>query len=65
VAVDHTFSGELPAIVIDVVAGLVGFVLSLGWWKMSGRELDCSAVIFSAKMFGGITLFGMVLAFIM
>jgi dolichol kinase len=63
--VAHTLSKELPVIVIDAVAGLVGFLLALGWWKASGRELDRSAVVFCAKMFAGIVLFGFVLAFIL
>jgi hypothetical protein len=63
--VGHKLSTELPVIIIDVVAGLVGFLLALGSWKASGREIDRNTVIFCAKMFAGIVLFGFVLAFIM
>jgi hypothetical protein len=56
---------ELPVLMIDLVGGIVGFVIALGWWKVSGRTLDRDTTIFIAKIFAGIALFGMVLAFIM
>lgn len=56
---------ELPVLMIDLIGGIVGFVIALGWWKVSGRTLDRDTTIFIAKIFAGIALFGMVLAFIM
>ena len=56
---------EAPVLLIDLVGGIVGFVIALAWWKVSGRNLDRDSTIFIAKIFAGIALFGMVLAFIM
>jgi hypothetical protein len=56
---------EAPVLMIDLVGGIVGFVIALGWWKVSGRTLDRDSTIFIAKIFAGITLLGMVLALIM
>jgi hypothetical protein len=56
---------EAPVLLIDLIGGIVGFVVALGWWKVSGRTVDRDSTIFIAKIFAGITLFGMVLAFIM
>lgn len=56
---------EAPALFIDLIGGVVGFIVALGWWKASGRTVDRDSTIFLAKMFGGIALFGMLLAFIM
>ena len=54
---------EAPVLLIDLVGGIVGFVIALAWWKVSGRNLDRDSTIFIAKIFAGITLFGMALAF--
>ena len=35
-----------PLLLIDVVGGLVGFLIALGWWKASGRTMDRDAVMF-------------------
>jgi hypothetical protein len=56
---------EAPVLLIDLVGGIVGFIIALGWWKVSGRTVDRDSTIFIAKIFAGIALFGMVLAFIM
>ena len=42
---------------------LVGFGLALGWFKAVGRELDRDAILFAAKMWGGI-FFGGILFFL-
>jgi hypothetical protein len=54
-----------PVLLIDLVGGMVGFIIALGWWKVSGRTVDRDSTIFIAKIFAGIVLFGMALAFIM
>jgi len=54
---------EAPVLLIDLVGGIVGFVIALAWWKVSGRNLDRDSTIFIGKIFAGITLFGMALAF--
>jgi hypothetical protein len=56
---------EAPVLLIDLIGGIVGFVIALGWWKVSGRTVDRDSTIFIAKIFAGIALFGMILAFIM
>ena len=55
---------EAPVLLIDLVGGIVGFFIALGWWKVSGRTVDRISTIFIAKIFAGITLLGMVLTFI-
>lgn len=42
--------------------GVVGFVLSFGWGKVSGRTMDRDATLFLVKIWSGIAAFGMVLA---
>lgn len=59
------FSKEAPALVIDLGIGVVGFVLSIGWGKVTGRIMERDTILFLAKLWGCIALFGMVLAFIM
>jgi hypothetical protein len=54
-----------PALIIDLVIGIAGFSLSVGWGKASGRKMDRGTMLFLAKLWGGIALFGMVLAFVM
>lgn len=56
---------ELPVLLIDLVGSGLGFAMAAGWWKVSGRDLDRQGVVFLAKLFGGIGLVGMILAFIM
>jgi hypothetical protein len=60
-----SISKEAPALIIDLGVGVVGFVLSIVWGKVSGRDMDRDTVLFLAKVWGGIAAFGMVLAFIM
>jgi hypothetical protein len=60
-----SISREAPALMIDLGIGVVGFVLSIGWGKVSGRNMDRDSVLLLAKVWGGIAVFGMVLAFIM
>ena len=60
-----SISKEAPAIVIDLGIGVVGFVLSVGWGKVTGRNMERDTILFLAKLWGGIALFGIVLAFIM
>ena len=47
-----------------LAVGIVGFLLSLGWGKTTGREMDRDTVLFLAKMWGGIVLFFLVIDFI-
>lgn len=35
-----SISKEAPALIIDVGIGVVGFFLSFGWGKASGRDMD-------------------------
>ena len=60
-----SISKEAPALVIDLGIGVVGFVLSVGWGKVTGRNMERDTILFLAKLWGGIALFGMILAFIM
>ncbi len=50
---------------IDVAVGIVGFVASLGWGKVTGRDMDRDAKILIAKVWGGIAFFGIILTLIM
>jgi hypothetical protein len=52
-------------LIIDIGAGIVGFVVSVGWWRLSGRKLDRDALILLGTIFGGITIFGAIPAFVM
>jgi hypothetical protein len=53
-----------PVLVIIAGAGIVAFVISIGWWRLSGRALDRDALIVIGLFIGGITLAGIVLAFV-
>ena len=57
-------SKEAPLLFIDGIAGTAGFVITLAWWKLSGRTLDRDSTLLIAKVFGGIMLFAMFLAFV-
>ena len=48
---------------MDVAVGLVGLGLSVLWSKATGRDTDRDTVIFLAKMWAGISIFGMIMAF--
>jgi len=45
-----------PLIEIDLFVGIVGFVLSIAWGKIAGRNMDRDTVLFLGKMFGGISI---------
>jgi hypothetical protein len=55
---------EFPVLIIDLVGGGLGFGIAIVWWKASGREVDRDAVLLMAKIFGGIMVLGIILAFI-
>ena len=59
-----SISREAPALIIDLGIGVVGFVLSFGWGKVSGRNMDRDTTLFLAKVWGGVAIFGMILTFI-
>ncbi len=61
----NSFHREAPALIICSVLGIVGFIVSVGWGKTTGREMDRDTILFLAKVWVGIALAGMVLAFIM
>jgi hypothetical protein len=61
----NSLSKEGPGLFIDLGVGIGGFLLSLGWGRASGRTMDRDIVLFLAKIWGGIAVFGMILAFIM
>jgi uncharacterized YccA/Bax inhibitor family protein len=42
---------------------VVGFILSLSWFRAVGRDLDSEAISLSAKIFGGIFVGGILLFF--
>ena len=52
----------LAAIMLAV--GIVGFLASLSWGKVMGREMDRDAVLFLAKIWGGIVILFLVIDFI-
>ena len=61
----HTLAHEAPAILIDVVVGVLCFCIGAGWWKFTGRNFDRDTAIFWAKICTGICVFGIVMDFIM
>ncbi len=64
-ALEFTLARDLPVLGIELAVGAVGFGISFVWGKNTGREMDRETVMFLAKMWGGITLFGIVLLFMM
>jgi hypothetical protein len=44
-----------------LAVGIVGFLLSFGLGKLTGRDMDRDTVLFLAKMWGGIVLFFLVI----
>jgi hypothetical protein len=56
---------EAPLLFIDLGIGIVGFIISLGWGKVTGRDMDRDTILFLAEMWGVIALLGMVFAFIL
>jgi hypothetical protein len=52
----------LAAIMLAV--GIVGFLASLSWGKVIGRDMDRDTVLFLAKIWGGIVLLFLVIDFI-
>ncbi|HKF46782.1 MAG TPA: hypothetical protein VKB38_05445 [Terracidiphilus sp.] len=61
----HTFAHEAPLLFIDIGVGVVGFLLSLAWGAASRTKMTGGKVRVLALAWAGITLFGMVLAFVM
>jgi hypothetical protein len=59
-----SLSKVVPALIIILGVGIVGFVLSLGWSKAVGGGWDRDKIVFLAKMWGGIVLVFFVMAFI-
>jgi len=57
-------NGTLFVLFMDLLVGMVGFGLSIAWGKFSGRDMSRDTVLFLAKMWGGISLFGMVMLLI-
>ena len=47
-----------------LAAGIVGFLASLSWGKVIGRDMDRDTVLFLAKIWGGIILLFLVIDFI-
>ena len=52
----------LAAIMLAV--GIVGFLASLSWGKVMGRNMDRDTVLFLAKIWGGIVILFLVIDFI-
>jgi hypothetical protein len=52
----------LAAIMLAV--GIFGFLASLSWGKVIGRNMDRNTVFFLAKIWGGIVLLFLVIDFI-
>ena len=52
----------LAAIMLAV--GIVGFLASLSWGKVMGRNMDRNTVLFLAKIWGGIVILFLVIDFI-
>ncbi len=50
--------------VMLLAVGVVGFVLSIVWGKITGRDMDRDTILFLVKMWGGIVLVFLVLNFI-
>jgi hypothetical protein len=61
----NSVSKELPALVIDVGIGVVGFILSIAWGKATGTKMSGGTYRLLAGAWFGVAVFGMVLAFIM
>jgi hypothetical protein len=55
--------GETTALIALVLlgVGVVGFLMSLGWSKVTGRDLDRDKVIFLAKAWGAFVVVFIVL----
>jgi hypothetical protein len=63
--IESKLAREIPLLMIALGIGIVGFALAVGWGKATGKTMDRATVVFLAKVFGGIALFGMALAFIL
>jgi hypothetical protein len=62
---ESKFAKELPAIGIDLGIGIIGFVMSVGWGKSTGRDMNRDTILFLGRLWAGIAIFGIVLTFIM
>ena len=60
-----TLDRALPGIFVEVCTGIIGFILSLGWWKVTGRTVDRKVVLVLASIFGVIMIGGTILIFIL
>jgi hypothetical protein len=56
---------ELAGVIIVLLIGSVSFALAMGWGKITGEGMDRDAVLFLAKIFGVMTLVGIILVFIL
>ena len=55
----------MPALGIDVGIGVIDFVMSLGWGKVTRRDLDRNTILFLSKTWSGIAIFGMIIVIVM
>jgi hypothetical protein len=60
----NIISKAIPALIIILGVGVVGFVMSLGWSRSVSGSWDRDKIIFLAKMWGGIVLAGFILVFV-
>lgn len=58
-------SETAQAIVGALLIGVVGFAISAGWGRISGRGMDRDTYLFLGYMWAGLTLFGILLHFVM
>ena len=57
---------HLPQLVLaEVAIAVVGFVISFGWGSITRRTMDRDSTFFLLKMWGGIALVLVVIAFLM
>jgi hypothetical protein len=62
---NHTFAKEAPALIIDIGIGVVGFVLSILWGKVTKTGMTKGTIRLLAGVWTAIAIFGMILAFVM
>ena len=60
-----TFEEALPGIIVETCAGIVGFLLGLGWWRITGRSVNRKFVIIWASIVGAIMFAGIIFLFIL
>jgi|HubBroStandDraft_2_1064218.scaffolds.fasta_scaffold929774_1 hypothetical protein len=59
-----TMGKDAQGILGSIGIGCVGFALSVVWGFASGRTMDRDTYALLGKMWGGLTLFGIILHFI-